>query len=219
MPIPLKPMAQAPKTARQRVYTQLKQWIVNGTLAPEEKISDLDLADYFSVSRTPVREAMQLLADQNLILISPGKDTRVAPIDMEQAKYTYQLIAQLYATAMEFAFPNFKDSDLLGLEKLNQEFSLACIHRDFEKAHLCDRKFHSYFLNICPNDFLTNFIATMDCHVERIETLYFKYPGDFRRESVAQHNAIIQALRERKLEEAVAATKHNWLQTLDSLGD
>ena len=86
MPIPLKTEPQVPQTARQRVYSQLKKWIVNGTLTPEEKISDLELANYFSVSRTPVREAMQLLADQRLIQIFPGKESRVAPIDLEQAR-------------------------------------------------------------------------------------------------------------------------------------
>lgn len=219
MPIPLKTEPQVPQTARQRVYSQLKKWIVNGTLTPEEKISDLELANYFSVSRTPVREAMQLLADQRLIQIFPGKESRVAPIDLEQARYTYQLTAQLYATAVEFAFPFIKESDCLGLEKLNQKFAWACNQRDYEQAHMYDRQFHSYFLNVCPNDFLSSFLDTVDCHVERIETLYFKNLGDIRSDSVTQHNAIIRAFREHDLEKTVAATKHNWLQTLDILGD
>lgn len=73
MPIPKKTNVQAPKTARARVYQTLKEWIENNTLKPREKIYDTELASYFEVSRTPVREAMQLLADQKLIEITPGK--------------------------------------------------------------------------------------------------------------------------------------------------
>lgn len=52
-----------------------------------------------------VREAMQLLAGQKLINIYPGKESRIAPIDFEQAKRAYQVIAQLYSLAIGFAFP------------------------------------------------------------------------------------------------------------------
>ena len=56
MPIPAEQKPMVRTTARERVYKTLQQWIVNGTLLPEERLNDVELARYFSVSRTPVRQ-------------------------------------------------------------------------------------------------------------------------------------------------------------------
>ena len=53
MPIPVKTPLEKQKTAKERIYIQLREWIINGTLQPEEKISDQEISQYFSVSRTP----------------------------------------------------------------------------------------------------------------------------------------------------------------------
>lgn len=213
MPIPAKKDHAAPKTARERVYTELKLWIVDGTLQPEEKISDQELAEYFSVSRTPIREAMQLLADQKLINIYPGKESRVAPIDFEQARQAYQIMAQLYALALEFAFPHVTADTAAELRRINGEFGQCLGRHDCAGAHQLDKQFHGIFLRIAPNEFLSNFIDVLDCHVERIERLY--YSSDLmRKDSVSQHEAIISALEQGSLETAIRMTKENWLDTL-----
>lgn len=216
MPIPPKKDNLAPKTARERVYTELKQWIIDGTLQPDEKLSDHELAAYFSVSRTPVREAMQLLADQRLIYIYPGKESRVAPIDFEQASQAYQIIAQLYSLALEFAYPHINDAFLAELRNINRQFSQQFSSPNTAEAHRLDKQFHSLFLKLAPNEFLSNFIDILDCHVERSERLYYN-SAVTRKDSYNQHEAIIQALERRDLPDAIEKTKENWLNTLDKM--
>ena len=67
IPLPTNTPVQKRMSAKEQVYIQLRDWIINGTLRPNEKINDQDISQYFSVSRTPVREAMQLLSDQMCI--------------------------------------------------------------------------------------------------------------------------------------------------------
>ena len=74
MPIPEKNVFEAPKSAKIRIYETLREWIIDGTLQPGEKILDSELSQYFSVSRTPVREAIQMLVEQKLIDVRPGRD-------------------------------------------------------------------------------------------------------------------------------------------------
>ena len=102
MPIPVKTPLEKQKTAKERIYIQLREWIINGTLQPEEKISDQEISQYFSVSRTPAREAIQMLADQKLVEIYPGKETRIAPVNLEEASSHYRMMAELHALAVEF---------------------------------------------------------------------------------------------------------------------
>jgi DNA-binding GntR family transcriptional regulator len=67
MPLPKKVSSSSKLNAKDRVYQQLRAWIITGTLAPQEKISDQAIAALFGVSRTPVREALQLLATQEFV--------------------------------------------------------------------------------------------------------------------------------------------------------
>ena len=68
MPIPPAQKDAAPRTtAKERVYRTLRQWIIDGTMEPGERLNDVELAQYFSVSRTPVREAIQLLDRKSVV--------------------------------------------------------------------------------------------------------------------------------------------------------
>lgn len=83
MPVPQGSGVIHRKSARQAVYETVCDWIITGVLEPGEKILDSELGEYFSVSRTPVREALQLLQSQKLVLVMPGRATVVAPLDTQ----------------------------------------------------------------------------------------------------------------------------------------
>ena len=72
MPIPQNYSAPVKLSAKDRAYNQIQEWIVDGTLVPNEKINDAQLANALGISRTPVREALQLLALQGLVAMKPG---------------------------------------------------------------------------------------------------------------------------------------------------
>ena len=112
MPIPVRKQAEERLTAKALVYKTLREWIVDGTLQPGEQIFDQEIAKYFSVSRTPVREAMQLLADQKLIEIQPGKESRVATFDYDEIEKSYIMLAELHALALQFAWESLTEEDI-----------------------------------------------------------------------------------------------------------
>ena len=61
------------------IYTCIRDWILYTTLMPGQKLNERDLADRFGVSRTPLREVLQLLAQQGLLDIRPRQGVFVAP--------------------------------------------------------------------------------------------------------------------------------------------
>ncbi|MEY8337789.1 GntR family transcriptional regulator [Lachnospiraceae bacterium 62-35] len=217
MPIPSIPKNTSPKTARERVYIQLKEWIIYGVLRPEEKISDQEIAQYFSISRTPVREAIQLLADQKLIEVSPGKESRIAPIDSKNVRQVYIIISELDALAVRFAAPSIGKNELDELNEVNQNFSLALNENDQSKARQLDNKFHGIFFRIAANDFLTNFNEVLRIHIERIENLHFTGQNSNSTDSFMQHQTIIDALKKGDTERAMEMIRLNWIHTIDTL--
>ena len=64
MPIPQTAIPLPRVSAKENVFSTVQDWIISGTLRPGEKIVDTELAKIFSVSRTPVREALQMLSEQ-----------------------------------------------------------------------------------------------------------------------------------------------------------
>ena len=67
MPLPTGDLSFDRRSAKQKVYETVKDWIIEGQFKPGEKVSDVEIAEYFNVSRTPVREALQLLEAQKLV--------------------------------------------------------------------------------------------------------------------------------------------------------
>ena len=121
MPIPAEQKPMVRTTARERVYKTLQQWIVNGTLLPEERLNDVELARYFSVSRTPVREALQMLAEQKLVKMVPSSGTFVAPIDLKDMAYVYELLGGLQSYAIELGIDRITKEQLNILQHINEE--------------------------------------------------------------------------------------------------
>lgn len=81
MPIPSNISKPVRQTAKTIALEQIQKWIVEGILAPGEKINDDELAKALGISRTPVREALQLLAVQGFVEMSPGRETRISQIE------------------------------------------------------------------------------------------------------------------------------------------
>ena len=101
MPIPENVENLQRVSAKSTIYQVVCDWIITGVLKPGEKIIDSELAKRFNVSRTPVREAIQILEGQKLVYVVPGRATVVADIDPADIEKCYRTLAELQALAAE----------------------------------------------------------------------------------------------------------------------
>lgn len=213
MPIPVKKTKEEPKTARERIYNELKQWIIDGTMQPGERINDQEIANYFSVSRSPVREAMQMLVNQNLIEVKPGKMSCVTKIDPANTMSAYKIAAEIHSLALEYAYPKIDADTIRELNAYNMKFRQAYEKGDVKEIYKYDGEFHNVFIRLAQNPFLKEFSNILLSHTLRIEYVYFK-DIKYSKKSYDQHLAIIQALKDHDLEKAKEAMRENWLHTL-----
>lgn len=212
MPIPADHRAEAPKTAKKRVYDALKDWIIDGILQPGEKISDSEIAEHFSVSRTPVREAFQMLAEQKLIEVFPGKESIVSPIDVKQSEENYRLLADLHGDALLFAFDKITPEDIDKLIEYNKKLQESAEKEDINNILKYDYLFHRIFVSLADNSFLEKFTDTLTFQVTRVERLFFKkYPIE---NVIADHEDIISAVSSGNKDMAFTKIRENWLHTL-----
>ena len=208
MPLPddAPPLAQL--SARERIYEAIKTWIVEGVLEPDEQLKDVELAERFGVSRTPVREALRQLEDEGLVVTARNRWTRVAPLDLSEGGRLAPILSALEALALRSAWP-FAPDQVDVMAKCNDELEKAVERRRAKDALQADSRFHGVIDHASANQDLITMIGRLRDRMRRIDLAYWARPG-LARPSVEEHAAIVDAIRDGDLERAVAKLEEHW---------
>ncbi|WP_152346123.1 GntR family transcriptional regulator [Brevibacterium sp. CFH 10365] len=208
MPIPTDSPVPHRTLLRDDVYRSIRDAIVRGQLAPGEQLRDQELGAWLQVSRTPVREALQRLAQAGLVVAEPGRMTRVAPEDPELILAARQIAAELHGLAIDLAFPALDEAALAEMEQANGRLSAALAAGDAEAAIAADDAFHEVALTRSGNPLIPDHLEVVTATLRRAEFLHFESVKGSA--SPEQHTEIIAAVRAGEHAHAVALTKANW---------
>lgn len=215
MPIPSRVRPVPRVSARQLVYTELRRWIENGTMRPEEVIQDHEVAHRLGVSRTPVREALQLLEQIGAVKSIPGLRTIVAPLDASDADAIFRPLAALHSVAVEDAISNLSSDDLDKLDEVNGNLLAALKKSDAAAVSEADHRFHRLIVDRASNPYLAAAIDSLDIHWRRCQAYYFQVtPATY--ETYAEHSSIVQAMRSGDLQLAKATMSKNVLRCVEA---
>ncbi|HEX6123508.1 MAG TPA: GntR family transcriptional regulator [Ktedonobacterales bacterium] len=209
MPLPDHAAKLPRPLAREEVYAQVRDWIVRGVLQPGEALRDQDIAAQLGVSRTPVREALLRLEAEGFVETAHNRWTRVAPLDLARAAELYPLIETLEVFALEQAGPALTHEQLARLARANRALERALERQDAVDAVAADSAFHDVWLEQAGNRELLVMLGQLRLKLRRVELAYFDVEARAHH-SLAEHAAIIEALRARRWTDATAALRQNW---------
>ncbi|MFK2825429.1 GntR family transcriptional regulator [Bacillus sp. B190/17] len=212
MPIPTDHSKPVRKSAKESAFNQLQQWIIDGTLKPGEKLNDKELAEALAVSRTPIRESLQLLEAQGFVKMYPGKSTQVTEVEKESLMELLPPLAALQALSAELAIPHLTDDAISLLEQTNEKFAEAIRSKNYFLALKTDEEFHQMIVATANNPYILKMTASLRSHIMR---LFFHHSIPLTEESITEHTAIIQCLKERRDTDAAAAMRKNWLRVIE----
>ncbi|HLR11131.1 MAG TPA: GntR family transcriptional regulator [Sporosarcina sp.] len=212
MPIPQNFIQPKRLTAKEKAFEQLLQWIIDGTLQPSEKLNDNDLANALGVSRTPIRESLQLLASQGFVEMFPGKATQVTEVDTDSIQDLLPPLAAMQALSAQFAIPNVTDHIIKQLEKINEQFAEAIYAKDAFLALKKDGEFHELIGDVANNQYIASIVANLHAHVQR---LFFHNAIVMTEASIKEHQQIIQCMKDGDREKVASIMQHNWLRAID----
>jgi DNA-binding GntR family transcriptional regulator len=193
----------------ERAYTVLRSAIIDGTLAPGERLRDVELVKSLGLSRTPIREALARLEEDGLVESAPNRYTRVAPLDRRDARDAYPIVAALHALAAELGVPRLSRAGIRAMEVENDRFAKAIAAVDVDEALAADDAFHAVLLNASGNPAIASVLERLMPRLHRLERAQFG--SLLGRRSVSQHEAIIAAGRRGDAEATAAAVRDNWL--------
>ncbi|AXI07796.1 FCD domain-containing protein [Oceanobacillus sp. 143] len=211
MPIPTNHAKPIRQSAKENAFKQLQQWIIDGTLLPGEKLNDTELAQALSVSRTPIRESLQLLEVQGFVKMYPGKATQVTEVDREAIKDLLPPLAALQALSAELAIPNITSETIKLLESTNDRFASAIRSKNFYAALKLDEDFHHIIVSAANNPYITKVIESLQAHVRR---LFYHNSITLTEQSIDDHETIISLLKQGDKVNISSIMKENWLRTI-----
>lgn len=197
---------------RQRVYQALLDAIVCGDLAPGQRLRDHELAAHLGVSRTPVREALQRLEDEELVTTTPRASTRVTPLDARAAREAFPVVAALHALAARHGVPHLTARQLAAMRRANADLArhiAAPNAASVFQAIQADDRFHAALLDAAGNHEIARALERVMPLVRRLE--FAQFGSLAGRRSVQQHEAIIAACERGAAGEAGALVEENWL--------
>lgn len=137
--------------AKMRIYTSLRDWILYTKLKPGQRIRERELADEFGVSRTPMREVMQLLCHQGLLVIKPRYGVFVAPIEDDKVRQVYETRAPLETAVARLAAERASDEDVENLLRLSEKLARHIAAGEYEQVVITDSLFHDTLAKAAGN--------------------------------------------------------------------
>jgi DNA-binding GntR family transcriptional regulator len=188
------------------VHGALVESIESGWLPPGSRLGEEYLASLFSVSRTPIREALMRLEAEHLAERDRYRGLVVARISVDQIIELYIVREALDGAAARLAASHAQPIDLQRLEQINRLMEQAASAGDYADMARLNIEFHDALARASRNDMLRRFVEQIHRWVRRFSTTTFVYPG--RAEiAVKEHDQLLAALRNRSPDEAERAAR------------
>jgi len=180
----------------QEVAVRLRQRIVEGQLAPGAKLNERELSESLQVSRTPLREAIKMLAAEGLVELLPNRGAVVAQMTAQDVADTFELIAGLEGQSGELAAERISDAQLAEIRALHYEMLAAFTRRDLATYYRLNALIHSHINAAAGNRVLTQTWANVNA---RLQALRFRSNFDEAkwRRAMKEHDRMVELLAAR----------------------
>ncbi|MGJ9460552.1 GntR family transcriptional regulator [Oceanobacillus sp. CF4.6] len=211
MPIPTDHLKPIRLSAKENAYNQIQQWIIDGTLLPGEKLNDTELANALGVSRTPIRESLQLLESQGFVKMYPGKATQVTEVEKESIKQLLPPLAALQSLSAELAIPKLNEETLKQLKQTNERFADAIQSENYYSALKIDEQFHKIIVATANNPYIDSILEALQAHVRR---QFYHNSIVLTEKSVDEHWEIIELMKNGESTTLSSVMKENWLRNI-----
>ena len=195
------------KTLSDVVRSHIQEGILSGSLFPGQRLKEKDLAAELNISRSPIREALKVLADDGLIVVTPWKGLSIAKLDRLQMLEIFVYREVLEEMAVEMACATISHERLEKLEELVGDHLFA---DDVTLSDLArnNQEFHRNIYEASENEYLLASVGALRALLALLPAENFRKPGRTRT-IVDEHRQIVKSLRDRDPEAAKSAVREH----------
>jgi DNA-binding GntR family transcriptional regulator len=180
------------------ILGQLRNYIVEGNIPDGGRISERQLCEMLKISRTPLREALKVLAAEGLVDLLPNRGARVRPLNAHDIKELFDLMGGLEGLAGRLACEQISSEGIEKIEQLHHDMYGFYMRQDMQGYFRMNQLIHRAIVEASGNAAL---LATYESLAGRIRRVRFS--ANFARkrerwsEAMREHEAILDALRRR----------------------
>lgn len=192
-----------------RTLEALKSMIGSGQLSPGEQIRQEEMAEQLQVSRVPLREAMNVLADQGILQHRPNQGyfvTKRSPAERAQINRMLHLLENELLTSIEWP----DEATLRQLRELNATMREHAAPAETWALIQLNRQFHFTIYSLSPHKLILDEVKRLWVLTEPLLWIKFEHP-DAREQTLLEHDRLIAALQARDLERCTSEmTRHRY---------
>jgi DNA-binding GntR family transcriptional regulator len=180
------------------ILGRLRNYIVEGNIPDGARISERQLCEMLKISRTPLREALKVLAAEGLVDLLPNRGARVRPLNAHDISELFDLMGGLEGLAGRLACEQISDEAIEKIEQLHHDMYGFYMRQDMQGYFRMNQSIHRAIVEASGNAAL---LATYESLAGRIRRV--RYSANFARkrerwsEAMREHEAILDALRRR----------------------
>ncbi|BER92943.1 GntR family transcriptional regulator [Atrimonas thermophila] len=191
--------AESGNTLSNKIYEILLNKIINGEIKPGTRLIERDLAEEFGVSRTPIREALNRLAKDDLIEVMPHRGAYVKGLKAEDIIEIYDIRASLERLALRLAIPSIPPSEIKRLKHMVESDTLNTKENEIQHLVTIDREFHRLIASCCNNKRLVALLENL-ANVVNVFRMMDAPIEDRAKKALQEHLAILDAIEKRDVE-------------------
>jgi len=195
----------------EQVAHRLRQMLVEGAIAPGAKLNERELAELLNVSRTPLREAIKMLAAEGLVELLPNRGAIAVSLTEDDVLNTFEVMAGLEGLSGELAAQRITPAELAEIQAMQFEMMAAYTRRDLSAYYALNSRIHAAINAAAKNPVLLTVYNQVNA---RLQALRFRsnQDGEKWKAAVKEHERMIEALSARDaagMREVLVAHLHN----------
>lgn len=194
---------QPRRTLADRLRSEIADEILSGQMVPGEALDEVALARRFGVSRTPVREAIRLLAAGGLVQARPHRSAIVARPGRSELIAMFEALMELEAVCAGLAAERMTEAELASVVEINSRLGEAVASGDAQRYHEINEQFHAAIYDGSHNTILAELTRSTRERIAPFSRVQFRTSGRLVR-SHREHQRIVAAIGRRDRSEAIA---------------
>ncbi|MEX0707342.1 MAG: GntR family transcriptional regulator [Woeseia sp.] len=184
------------KPLHSEVAERLRSLIVQGELAPGDRLNERVLAERFNISRTPLREAIKILALEGLVRLLPNRGAEVTQLTRSNVEDMFQVVGALEALAGELACQRASDDDIAEIRRLHNEMWARFEAGDRAEYFTLNQRIHAKIVDCAGNAELSAIYRNLAQRLHRA-----RYMANFSKDrwshAMQEHEEILDAIASR----------------------
>ena len=193
-------MAEIVEIARLQLHDQvvarLRTMLVEGRIPPGAKLNERELCEQLRVSRTPLREAIKLLAAEGLVDLLPNRGAVAVKLTEADILNTFEVLASLEGLSGELAAQRITDEELAELRATHYEMLACFARRDLSGYYRLNAKVHTAINDATRNPVLTNTYRSINARVQSLRFRTNQNEAKWKH-AVGEHEQMVEAFGKR----------------------